>query len=120
MVPSVSDVNLVMYAGRSSYDELLEAGVKIYEFQESVLHAKTAVIDGVWSTVGSANIDVRSFLHNHEINIVVLGEAFANSMEAAFQEDIKHSVEVTRQAWHARPFSAHIKEWAARSMEYWL
>jgi cardiolipin synthase len=120
VVPSVSDLNLVMYAGRSSYEELLEAGVRIYQFQSSVLHAKTAVIDGVWSTVGSANIDVRSFLHNNEINIVVFGEEFGNSMEVAFQEDIKNSVELTAETWRQRPFSERIKEWAARSMEYWL
>ena len=120
VVPGVSDVGLVMYAGRSTYDELLEAGVKIYQFQTSVLHAKTAVIDGVWSTVGSANIDVRSFLHNHEINIVVLGAEFGNRMEAAFQEDIKNSIEITLDAWRTRPFLERIKEWAARSMEYWL
>lgn len=120
VVPSVTDVGLVMYAGRSSYDELLEAGVRIYQFQASVLHAKTAVIDGVWSTVGSANIDVRSFLHNHEINIVVLGQDFGDKMEAAFQEDLRNSIEITRETWRARPFSERIKEWAARSMEYWL
>jgi cardiolipin synthase len=120
VVPSVTDVNLVMYAGRSSYDELLEAGVRLYQFQSSVLHAKTAVIDGVWSTVGSANIDVRSFLHNHEINIVVLGEEFGNNMEAAFREDIRNSNEITMETWRARPFFERIKEWAARSMEYWL
>jgi cardiolipin synthase A/B len=120
VVPSVTDVNLVMYAGRSFYDELLQAGVRIFEFRESVLHAKTAVIDGVWSTVGSANIDLRSFLHNHEINIVVLGEEFGNSMEAAFTEDLRHSRELTLESWRARPFSERIKEWAARTMEYWL
>lgn len=120
VVPSVSDVNLVMYAGRSSYDELLEAGVRLYQFQSSVLHAKTAVIDGVWSTIGSTNIDVRSFLHNHEINVIVLGEDFGKRMEAAFQEDIRNSIEITAESWRARPFSERIKEWAARSMEYWL
>jgi cardiolipin synthase len=120
VVPSVSDIGLVMYAGRSSYEELLEAGVRIYQLQASVLHAKTAVIDGVWSTVGSTNIDVRSFLHNNEINIVVLGEEFGKSMEAAFREDIKNSVEITAKAWRQRPLSERIKEWAARTMEYWL
>jgi cardiolipin synthase len=120
VVPSVSDVGLVMYAGRSTYDQLLEAGVRIYQFQGAILHAKTAVIDSYWSTVGSANIDVRSFLHNNEINIVVLGEEFGKSMEAAFAEDLKNSVEVTRETWRDRPLMERIKEWAARTMEYWL
>lgn len=120
VLPSVSDAGLVMYAGRSSYDELLDAGVRIYQFQDSVLHAKTAVIDGVWSTVGSANIDVRSFLHNHEMNVVVLGDEFGSRMEAAFKEDIKNSIEITRAAWRERSFSERIKEWVARRLEYFL
>jgi cardiolipin synthase len=120
VVPSISDVGLVLYAGRSSYDELLEAGVRIYQFQGSVLHAKTAVIDGVWSTVGSANIDVRSFLHNNEINIVVLGENFGKNMEAAFQEDLNNSVEIDKDAWLRRSMPERMKEWAARTLEYWL
>jgi cardiolipin synthase len=120
LFPSISDAGLVFYAGRSFYTELLEAGVKIYRLKASVLHAKTAVIDGVWSTVGSANIDIRSFLHNSEINVVVLGEAFGASMESAFQEDLKNSDEVTKEAWEQRPLSDRIREWAARSMEYWL
>jgi phosphatidylserine/phosphatidylglycerophosphate/cardiolipin synthase-like enzyme len=68
---------------------LLTAGVRIFELQASVLHAKTGVIDGAWSTVGSANIDIRSFLHNSEINVVVLDEGFGKAMEPAFQDDLK-------------------------------
>jgi cardiolipin synthase len=118
--PSISDAGLVFYAGRSFYSELLEAGVKIYEFQSSVLHAKTAVIDNAWSTIGSANLDLRSFLHNTEVNVVVIGEAFGNRMEAAFQEDIRNSIPVSREEWEKRPFTDRIKEMAARSFEYWL
>jgi cardiolipin synthase len=84
------------------------------------LHAKTAVIDSAWSTVGSANMDIRSFLHNSEINIVVLGEAFAGSMESAFQEDLKNSVEMTKEKWAQRPLLDRIREAAARSLEYYL
>lgn len=118
--PSISDAGLVYYAGRSYYADLLAAGVKIYELKASVLHAKTAVIDGAWSTVGSANLDVRSFLHNSEVNIVVLGEEFGASMEAAFREDMRNSIEVTKEAWEQRSLYERIKEWAARSFEYWL
>lgn len=118
--PSISDAGLVYYAARSFYSELLEAGVKIYEFQASVLHAKTAVIDNAWSTVGSANLDLRSFLHNTEVNVVVLGEEFGNRMEAAFQEDLKNSRQVSREEWEKRSFLERIKETAARSFEYWL
>lgn len=118
--PSISDAGLVFQAGRSFYTELLDAGVKIYQLKASVLHAKTGVIDGTWSTVGSSNLDVRSFLHNSEVNLVILGNEFGTTMENAFQEDLKNSVPVDKQVWASRPFSEHIKEWAARNFEYWL
>lgn len=118
--PSVSDAGLVFQAGRSFYTELLESGIHIYQLKASVLHAKTAVIDSTWSTVGSSNLDVRSFLHNSEANLVILGDDFGTKMESAFQEDLKNSTEVTKEAWANRPLSEHIKEWAARNFEYWL
>jgi cardiolipin synthase len=85
-----------------------------------VLHAKTAVIDGSWSTVGSTNLDTRSFLHNKEVNVVVLGDAFGREMEGAFQEDLKDSVEIQAAAWRQRPFLQRFKEWCARLTSYWL
>ncbi len=118
--PSISDAGLVFQAGRSFYTELLDAGIKIYQLKASVLHAKTAVIDGTWSTVGSSNLDVRSFLHNSEVNLVILGTDFGATMESAFQEDLKNSLQVSKEAWAQRPFSDQIKEWAARNFEYWL
>ncbi len=120
LLPSVSDIGLVIYAGRSHYGELLRAGVKIYERQDALLHAKTAVIDGVWSTVGSANLDWRSFLHNEEVNAVILGDAFAAEMEALFQKDLAASRRVTPDAWNARPFIQRVKEATGRLMKYWL
>ncbi|MGH8808287.1 MAG: phospholipase D-like domain-containing protein [Noviherbaspirillum sp.] len=65
--PSFTDVGLLLHAGRSYHDELLAAGI-IYERKSTMLHAKTVVIDGVWATIGSTNIDMRSFLHNDEFN----------------------------------------------------
>ena len=118
--PSISDAGLVFQAGRSFYTELLDAGIKIYQLKASVLHAKTGVVDGAWSTVGSSNLDVRSFLHNSEVNLVILGSDFGATMESAFQEDLKNSLPVTKEEWARRPFSEHIKEWAARNFEYWL
>jgi cardiolipin synthase A/B len=118
--PSLSDAALVFYAARSYYQELLDAGVKISEFQESVLHAKTAVIDGVWSTVGSANVDIRSFLHNTEVNVVVLGESFGRAMEAAFQEDLRNSRPITREAWARRSVFDKLRESSARQLAYFL
>lgn len=118
--PSVTDHGLVFHAGRSFYQELLEAGVHIYELQESVLHAKTAVIDGMWSTVGSANLDMRSFLHNTEVNVVVLSARFGQVMEAAFQADLNNSRQITLEEWEQRPFSYKFKEWMARHFGYLL
>ncbi len=102
ILPSESDSALVLNAGHSYYSELLEGGVHIYERQGAVLHSKTALIDGVWATVGSTNLDWRSFLHNQEINAVVLGTEFGGQMRAAFQSDMARSVEITAEAWHAR------------------
>jgi len=120
VLPSVSDSGLVFHAGRAVYDRLLEAGVQIYELKLAVLHAKTMVIDGVWSTVGSANIDRRSFQHNAEVNVIVLGDAFGKEMEGAFRDDIKNSKEVTLAAWRDRPLVTRMKEWASKVWDYWL
>ncbi|MDP3668698.1 MAG: cardiolipin synthase [Telluria sp.] len=120
VLPGVSDHGIVFHAGRAFYDELLSNGVKIYQLQVAVLHAKTAVIDGTWSTVGSANIDRRSFLHNYELNVVILDAAFGNDMESAFNEDLRDSKQVTLEQWRHRPWADRIKEWSARLAEYWL
>jgi cardiolipin synthase len=120
VLPGVSDSGLVFHAGRALYSQLLEGGVKIFQLQVAVLHAKTAVIDGVWSTVGSTNIDTRSFLHNNELNVVVLGEPFGREMENAFAEDLRDSREVTLDAWNNRPMTDRLREWAARLMNYWI
>ncbi len=120
VLPGVSDSGLVFYAGHAYYDQLLDSGVRIFQLQLTVLHAKTAVIDGVWSTVGSTNIDTRSFLHNSELNVVVLGADFGTEMEQAFQEDLRNSVEITPEAWRHRPWLDRLREWLASLMHYWL
>ncbi len=118
--PSVSDAGAVFHAGRSFYEVLLQSGIRIFEFQHSVLHAKTAVIDGVWSTVGSANLDMRSFLHNTEVNVIVVDKEFGDHMEDAFAEDLRHSREVRLDEWEKRPVGDRFKEWLARNFSYWL
>ena len=120
VLPGVSDSGLVFYAAHNLYDQLLENGIKIYHLKLAVLHAKTGVIDGAWSTVGSTNMDTRSFLHNSELNVVVMGEAFGGEMEKAFQEDLRDSTEITLEAWRHRPWKDRMREWAARLMDYWL
>lgn len=114
LLPATTDSALVFYASRSYYDELLNAGIKIYERQDALLHAKTALIDGVWSTVGSTNLDWRSFLNNQEINAVVLGQDFGLQMQALFEQDLASSKLITLESWRKRPLSNRLKERAAR------
>lgn len=120
LLPEKIDSVLVYYASRSYYDELLSAGVKIYERQDALLHAKTALIDGVWSTVGSTNLDWRSFLNNQEINAVMLGQDFGAQMQVLFEKDLASSKLVTLEAWRKRSIVARIKERAARLWAHWL
>ena len=120
IVPGFTDFWAVFHAGRSHYEALLAAGVKIHERRSRLLHAKTAVIDGTWSTVGSANLDWRSFLHNHELNAVVLGPEFGAQMEAMFAQDLGASEPVTLAAWERRSLADRAREAAARLWEYWL
>jgi cardiolipin synthase len=120
ILPGVTDSGLVFHAARSFYSQMLASGIKLYQLQIAVLHAKTAVIDRVWSTVGSTNIDTRSFLHNNEINVVVLSGEFGDAMENAFTEDLSYSLEMTQEQWEQRPLSDRLKEWTSRRLEYWL
>ena len=114
ILPSYSDSGLVFHTGRSFYEELLSAGVKIYERRDRLLHAKTALIDGVWSTVGSTNLDWRSFLHNDEVNAVILGQEFGAQMRAMFDKDLASSNTITLEQWNRRSISMRLKEMAAR------
>lgn len=120
VLPSISDAGIVHQASRAYYTPLLEAGVRIHELKHSVLHAKSVVVDGVWSTVGSTNIDKRSFVHNYELNVIVIGDAFGAEMDSAFQEDLRNSTEVTLSAWQRRPLLARLGEWLAGLLDYWL
>lgn len=120
ILPSATDSGLIFHAGRSYYDELLRAGVKIHERRHALLHSKTAVIDGVWSTIGSTNLDWRSFLHNQEVNAVVLGADFAAQMKATFERDLADSDPITLDEWERRSLAARLKQGLARMWEYWL
>jgi len=120
ILPSQSDSDLAMDASHAYYEDLLESGVQIYEREGVVLHAKTAVIDGVWSTVGSSNLDWRSALLNNECNAVVLGSAFGQQMESMFQQDIAQSKRIDPQTWGDRPFFDRLHEWKAQLVEYLL
>ena len=120
LLPDKTDSNLVFYASHSYYDELLSAGVKIYEKEDALLHAKTALIDGVWSTIGSTNLDWLSFEYNQEINAVILGQEFGTQMKAMFDNDIESSRLVTLEAWRQRPIGTRLKEFGARLLDRWM
>lgn len=120
VLPSSTDSWLVFNAGRTHYTELLEAGVKLYERRDALLHVKTAVIDGVWSTVGSTNLDWRSFLHNQEVNVVVLGAGFGDKMRAAFIADLANSNPITLDKWQHRALDVRAKELFGQLWERWL
>jgi cardiolipin synthase A/B len=120
ILPSHTDFWAVFHAGRSHYADLLQAGVKIYERQGALLHSKTVLVDGVWSSVGSTNWDARSFLHNNELNAVVLGRRFAQQMHAMFEKDLVNSDRIELEQWKRRPLLNRVKESFARIWEHWL
>jgi cardiolipin synthase len=94
IVPAHSDVEPVKYAGRAQYEKLLNAGVRIYEWQEGMFHAKTAVIDGEWCTTGTFNFDYMSLHYNLEVNASVLDAELAAEFERSFRDDLNGSREV--------------------------
>ena len=120
ILPSQTDSWLVFHAGRSYYTQLLKAGVKLYERRGVVLHSKTALVDGVWATVGSTNLDWRSFLHNHELNVVVLGTAFGSQVQAMIDKDLAASEAITLAQWEHRSLLLRLKESLAGLWAYWL
>ena len=120
LLSSVSDSWLAFNAGRAHYSDLLRAGVKIYERRGPLMHAKSVTIDGVWSSVGSTNLDWRSLLHNDEADAAILGREFALQMEAMFARDLAQSDEITAEAWARRSPAQRIREGAARMWEYML
>lgn len=114
ILPSRSDFWPVLYTGRSYYHELLAAGVKIYERKDALLHAKTAVIDGVWATIGSTNLDWRSLSLNAEVNAVIIGKDFSKQMEQLFRRDLRHSQRITLASWNHRSLFERMKELVGR------
>lgn len=120
VLPGRSDFALILHAGRSYYSHMLECGIKLYEMEHAVMHAKTAVIDGVLSTVGSSNLDWRSLASNNELNAIVLGEDFGAQMEALFDKDRAASVQVEAQTWRRRGLKQRALELVGRAAERWL
>ena len=111
LLPGISDIPFVKYASRYLYKRYMKKGIRIFEYGEAVLHAKTAVIDGIWSTVGSSNLDRRSFRKNLEMNAVILDQIFGEKMEQVFFDDIHNSNEITLDHFKKRSFVEFFIEW---------
>jgi cardiolipin synthase A/B len=120
IVPGFTDSNIVLHATRSTYGRLLKSGVHIYERNDALLHAKSVVIDGALSIVGSANLDMRSFVHNDEVNAIVISRDFGRRMEQIFRRDEQASRPLDLDTWKQRPLWQRMKELGAKMMGYWL
>jgi cardiolipin synthase A/B len=120
VLPGITDFQLALYAQRYHYAKLLKSGVKLYERGTSLLHAKTAVIDKVWSTVGSTNMDFQSLLNNDEVNAVILNREFAVEMEKMFAGDLADSRQIHWDEWKKRPLLPRVREWFVNLFVRWL
>jgi len=110
LLPGAIDNNIVRQASRSQFGTLLEAGVEIYEYQAGLLHAKTMAVDGVWATIGSTNLDTRSFALNEEVNAVLYDKDVAGQLEKIFTDDLTYSRKVDYARWRGRGFFNRLLE----------
>jgi cardiolipin synthase A/B len=110
LLPSHSDSPAALAAQQSHYADLLQAGVKIYERADGILHSKTVVVDGVWSIVGSSNFDHRSVLFNDEVDAVVISATTGAQLEQYFQRDLEHASAVDLASWKRRPLARKLRE----------
>ena len=110
IIPGAIDHNLVRQASRSEFGRLLKNGVQIYEYRPALLHAKTMVVDGIWATVGSTNLDHRSFSLNEELNVAIYDATTAQRLEQVFQQDLSNSRRVMYDDWNHRGFTSRFLE----------
>src|SRR5215472_11015159 len=117
LVPGANTSSLVEAAGRSHYLNLLNAGVKVYEWRGNMLHAKTATVDHVWSTVGSSNLDWWSIARNDEVNATIVSDGFGREMDRMFYRDLQNATEIDPGEWKLRSFFQRIWEYFARTIQ---
>ncbi|MDR0960444.1 MAG: phospholipase D-like domain-containing protein [Propionibacteriaceae bacterium] len=110
VIPEESNHVMADWLSRARYETLLEGGVKIFLYQKAMIHSKTAVIDSVWSTIGTANLDSLSLLGNYEINLEVFDRSLASTMEDVFTMDLTNCRELSLEEWTQRPFYARLAE----------
>jgi cardiolipin synthase len=118
MLPSRSDVPLVRVAARSFYETLMESGIDVYERQGVILHAKTLVIDGKTTVMGSANLDYRSIEYNNEISAMIHSEVFGRQMHGLFENDVKFARKIELAEWRRRPRWDRFVQWAVSRARY--
>jgi cardiolipin synthase A/B len=106
------DKQIAREAGHRSYEKLLRAGVRIFEYQQAKLHAKVITIDGIWAHVGSSNLENRSIALNDEINVSIQHTTVAAALERHFQDDLQVSQELDLPGWRHRPFAKRTREYA--------
>jgi cardiolipin synthase len=112
LLPGVNnDQPLTKSAGRAAYGRMLEGGVKIFEYQPTMIHEKAMVVDGLFSMFGSSNLDARSSEINEELDVVVYDEKFGREMESIFEKDLKQSREYTLQEFKSRSWWERATEW---------
>jgi cardiolipin synthase A/B len=114
LLPGQTDEPLIISAQRSHYEGLLKSGVKIYEWQGKMLHAKTATVDGVWSTVGTSNLDWWSIARDNEINAILVSHSFGDQMNLMFANDLENSSQIELEAWKHRGMLERFDEFFAR------
>jgi cardiolipin synthase len=118
LVPGKKNDHALTYSsGRRAYGDLLEAGASIWEYEPAMIHAKIAVIDGVWSVLGSANIDNRSFGINDEVNLATLDPHVAATLTANFDDDVAHAARIDLKTWESRSIRERMVEWVGWVVE---
>ena len=120
MLPSRSDVKILITAARSFYETLLAAGVEVYERQEVILHAKTLCIDGQTSIVGSTNLDYQSIEINCELSVIIRSAEFGAHIDELFEHDVQHAERITLGEWRRRPVMDRLTQWAVKRARYIL
>jgi cardiolipin synthase len=115
-VNSKTDVKTTWYAGRALYENLLSQGVRIYEYQPTMMHAKTIVVDGLFSAIGSMNFDNRSLAFNNEAQLLSLDPGVGQKMDSVFMDDIRYAAEMKLDTFRQRPWTGKVLEWGAQKL----
>ena len=120
LVPLKSNHIVADWISRGYFSQLLDAGVRIFRFKDAMVHAKTSTVDGTWSTVGTANIDRLSLQGNFEINVEIIDESMARTLEEIYAVDQSNSIELTRGEWEARDLHRRFTELVLRPLRTFL